>query len=69
MEFPSVCNHTSDFFVKTKWDDQVEGVRFVSVITSMLSIGNSTPNWTTGSSVTMQLIVPLTKFATYKAVF
>ena len=65
MEFPSVCNHTSEFFVKTKWDDQVEGVRFVSVIT----IGNSRPNWTTGSSVTMQLIVPLTKFVTYKALF
>ena len=52
MEFPSVCNHTSEFFVKTKWDDQVEGVRFVSVITSMISIGNSRPNWTTRSSVT-----------------
>ena len=69
MEFPSVCNHTSEFFVKTKWDDQVEGVRFVSVITSMISIGNSRPNWTTGSSVTMQLIVPLTTFVTYKALF
>ena len=51
MESPSVCNHTIDFFVKTKWDDQVGGVRFVSVITSMISIGNSRPNWTTRSSV------------------